>query len=211
MNLNELKATWKTYDDKIQASQKLTEQAVFQMIRDRSKGTLAKMAQSLRMAGLIMSAVVVFFSASIAGNAFDYPHWYFYIPSGLYMALAMVALIVVVRTHRQLSRVNLSQQNLYESLKTVLREHETAQAVLSKVWPLCMMAGFLFAVSMVARKFEAYGTTNVVLFLSAHVALILLLYAIARWIFRAFDDQLGQELQEHIRELDQLKAVFKNG
>ena len=207
MNLDELKSTWKAYDEKLLASQKLSERMVFLMIKDRSKGTLAKMEQKLKFAGILMTAVIVFFSAAIAGNAFDYTNWYFYIPSVLYIVLAVVALTVVVQNYRNLSRVTLSQKNLYDSLTTVLRWHEKAEAALSKVWLLCMMAGFLFGLSMVARKFEEYSTTKIILMLGGQAAMILLLYAAARWLFNVFEDKLGNELKENLQELDQLKTV----
>lgn len=207
MNLDELKSTWKSYDEKIVSSQKLSEQLVFLMIKDRSKGTLAKMERKLLFAGTVMTAVIVFFSAAIIGNAFDYTSWYFYIPSVLYILLAVVALTVVVKNYRNLSRVSLSRQNLYDSLTTVLQWHEKAEATLSRVWLLCMLSGFLFGVSMLARKFESYSSLKISLFLGFQAVMILLLYAAARWIFRVFDDTVGAELRENIQELNQLKAV----
>ncbi|GAB3893794.1 hypothetical protein GCM10028803_08280 [Larkinella knui] len=206
MNLDELKSTWKAYDEKILVSQKLSEQLVFLMIKDRSKGTLARMERNLKLAGFIMTAVVFFFTAAIAGNAFDYTSWYFYIPSVLYIVLALVALVIVIKNVRNLSHVDLSRQNLYDSLKTVLRWHEKAQAALSRVWLLCMLSGFLFGVSMVARNVEAYGTTKVILLLGGQTAVILLLYAAARWLFHAFEDTHGNELRESLQEMEQLKT-----
>ncbi|WP_138990750.1 hypothetical protein [Larkinella sp. C7] len=207
MNLDELKSTWKGYDEKMLASQKLSERVVFMMIKDRSKSVLAKMERNLTGAGLLMTAVVIFFAAAIAGNAFDYTSWYFYIPSVLYMGLALFAIAVIVKNYRHLSRVSLSQQNLYDSLTTVLQWHQKTRAALARVWLLCMMSGFLFGVSMVARKFETYGTTKVMLMLGGEMLLILVLYALARWVFAVFEDRLGKELTENIQELDQLKAI----
>jgi uncharacterized membrane protein YedE/YeeE len=207
MNLDELKSTWKAYDEKMLASQKLSERVVFLMISDRSKSTLARMERNLKVAGLIMTAVVLFFAAAIIGNAFDYTSWYFYIPSVLYISVALFAITVIVKSYRNLSRVSLSQKNLHESLTTVLRWHEKTQSALARVWLLCMMSGFLFGVSMVARKFEAYGTTKVALLLSGQALLILVVYAVARWVFNAFEDKPGDELKENIQELDQLKAI----
>ncbi|MGA0560609.1 hypothetical protein ACO2Q8_28345 [Larkinella sp. VNQ87] len=206
MNLDELKATWQAYDEKIRSSQRLSEQMIRLMIKDRSKGTLANMARSLQRAGIIMTAVLLFFTAAILGNAFDYTSWYMYIPSVLYIGLATVALAVVVRTRRALSRVTLNQQNLYDSLTTVLHWHERAQATLSRVWMLCMLAGFLFGVSMVARKFETYGPTKVALFLGMQLTLILLIYGAARWLLNVFEDTHGKALREDLHELDQLKV-----
>jgi uncharacterized membrane protein YcjF (UPF0283 family) len=207
MNLDELKSTWKSYDEKLLASQQLSEQMVFLMIKDRSKSTLAKMARNLKFAGVIMTAVIIFFTAAIVGNAFDYTSWYFYIPSVLYIGLALVALTVVLKNYRSLSGVTLSRKNLYDSLTTVLHSHEKAQAALSRVGLLCMMAGFLFGVSMVARKFEVYGTTKVMLMLGGEAAIILVLYAAARWVFNVFEDTIGNELKENLQELDQLKTA----
>ncbi|GAB3342556.1 hypothetical protein GCM10027299_57470 [Larkinella ripae] len=207
MNLDELKSTWQAYDEKILASQHLSERLVFLMLKDRSKSTLARMQRNLRFAGSIMTGVILFFSAAIVGNAFDYTRWYFYIPSVLYISLALAALIVVGQNYHSLSRVSLSRQNLHESLTTVLQRHEKAQAALTKIWILCLLAGFLFTVSMIARKFEAYSVLKISVVLGAQVVLILLLFSIAHWIFRAFDDKLGQELKENLRELDHLNTA----
>ncbi|MFC5411854.1 hypothetical protein ACFPMF_21200 [Larkinella bovis] len=206
MTLEELKSTWKTLDDKLSANRRLSEEIVFQLIKDRSKSTLAKMERRLLFAGFIMTGLVLFFGAAMIGNAFDYTSWYFHLPSVLYISLALVALTVVARTYRTLHRVNLSQQTLYDSLKTVLQAHEKAQAALARVWLLCMLAGFLFGVSMVARKFEAYGMAKTSGLLVGQAVLILLLYAAARWIFTLFEDRLGQELRENLQELDSFKA-----
>ncbi|RRB02785.1 hypothetical protein [Larkinella rosea] len=207
MNLDELKSTWKAYDEKMNAGQKLSEQLIFLMIKDRSEGTLAKMERKLLRASILMTAVIAFFSAAIIGNAFDYTHWYFYIPAGMYILLAVVALTVAVKNYRQLNRVNLSRRNLHDSLKTVLNWHEKAEATLSRIWLLCMLSGFLFAVSMVARKWESYSITKISLFLGFQALLILLLYAVARWIFTVFEDKIGKELREHMQELEQLETA----
>ncbi|GAB3255229.1 hypothetical protein GCM10027347_16130 [Larkinella harenae] len=207
MNLEAFKSTWKSYDKTVQTHQPLSEQTVRQMIKDRSASTLATMERNLQRAGLIMTGVILFFLAAAIGNAFDYPRWYFYIPSALYIGLATVALKVIVTNYRHVKRVNLSQQNLYESLTTVLQEHEKAQFILSKVWLLCMLAGFLFGVSMVGRKLDTYGPVTVLSFLGFQALLILSLYAAARWIFRLFEDKTGAELKTSIQELDALKNV----
>ncbi|MGV3560374.1 hypothetical protein [Larkinella arboricola] len=208
MTLDDLKITWKAYDEKLLAHQQLTERMILLMIKDRSKGTLAKMARHLQVAGVVMTAVIVFFSAAIIGNAFDYERWYLYIPSVIYIGLAIVALTVVVKNYRNLSRISLSQQNLYDSLKTVLGWHEKAQAALSKVWMLCLLAGFLFTISMIARKFEAYSALKISLALGSQAAFILLFYGLARWLFNAFEDKIGLELKENLQELDQLKSIL---
>ncbi|MFD1140413.1 hypothetical protein ACFQ4C_04810 [Larkinella insperata] len=208
MNLDELKSTWKAYDDKLLASRQLNERMILLMLKDRSKGTLARMARHLQLAGIVMTAVIVFFSAAIVGNAFDYERWYLYIPSVFYIGLATVALMIVVKTYYNLSRVSLNQHTLYDSLKTVLQWHEKAQSALSKVWMLCILAGFMFTFSMIARKFETYSPLKISLTLGAQAALVLLFYGLARWLFNAFEDQIGQELRENIQELEQVKSIL---
>ncbi|MBC7920122.1 MAG: hypothetical protein H7Z75_03445 [Ferruginibacter sp.] len=206
MNLDEMKTTWQAYDQRIAATHQLSERLVRSMMKDKSKGTLARMRQELRLVSVIFTAVIFFFSAVILGNAFDYTHWLEYIPTVLYMLLASTGLVLILGEYRQLRKVNLTKENLRESLRLVIRSHERFGAALGKVWKLCMGAGFLFGVSFVARTIPKYGWGKAFLFVGGQALLILLLYAVARWLFDAFQDPHTAQLKENLRELEEFDS-----
>ncbi|WP_234733653.1 hypothetical protein [Tellurirhabdus bombi] len=208
MELDELKASWRVYDEKISRQQQLNEQMFLSMIKDRSKSNLAKMGQKIRLAGTIMVGTILFFTAAILGNPFDFTNWYSYVPMVLYLVLGLFALVIIVKEHRQLNQVNLSRENLRDSLAKVIQSHEQTQRILGKVWLLFMVAGFLLGVALVSRNFDAYGMAKTVTFLGLQVGIILVLYGLAKWVFRAFEDPQAEALKESLKELDQLKQLL---
>lgn len=207
MELDELKASWKVYDEKISRQQQLSEQVFLSMIKDRSKSNLATMEQRIRLAGVIMLGTVFFFTAAILGNPFDFTNWYSYVPMVLYLMLALGALVIIGKHYRQLSQVNLSRENLRDSLAKVIQSHEQTQKILGKVWLLFMLAGFLLGVALVSRNFDRYGLEKTVTFLSLQAGIILALYGLAKWVFRVFEDRQAEALKESLKELDQLKQL----
>jgi hypothetical protein len=204
MNLDELKSTWQTYDEKIRTTQQLSEKLVLTLIKDKSNGTLAKMTRQLRLVVLLFCGLIVFLVAAIVGNAFDFTNWVSYLPLGMYLVLAAYALFILLKEYRNIGSFSLTKGNLRESLQLLIRSHEQYFAAMGRIWQLCMLAGFLFGLSMILRKVDQYGLTKTLLFLGIQALTVVLMYAAAKWVFHIFHDPHTTALKENLRELDEL-------
>ncbi|MES2733944.1 MAG: hypothetical protein V4714_19510 [Bacteroidota bacterium] len=204
MNLDELKLTWQAYDEKIRTTQQLGEKLVLTLIKDKSKGTLSKLARELRWVMLLFTGLILFLVAAIVGNAFDFTGWLSYLPMGMYLLLSTYALIILLKEYRNIQSVNLTKENLRECLQLLIRSHEHYFVAMGKIWQLCMIAGVLFGISLILRKVDDYGITKTLLFIGVQVITVLLIYAVAKWGFNISHDPHTAALKENLRELEEL-------
>lgn len=205
--LDDLQATWKAYEARLVANQQLQEQLVRGLIKDRSRGVLAKMKRELALVAAICGGLVLFFGAALVGNPFDFTHWLAYVPLALYLLLALVALGIVLPEYHRLQQVELIRDNLREGLLTVLHARQRLNAVLVNVWRVSMLLGFTIGLSLTARKIETYAMSKLLLMVGVQLLVVVALYAVATWVFKSGKDPIIVDLQENLRELDELQQA----
>lgn len=207
MNLDDLKTTWKTLDERLLATHTLSEHVALSMMKDRSKGTLARMRRELQRISVFFAALLVLFGAIIAGNPFDYTHRLHYLPAIVYTLLVVVALGIQAHEYILLGKVSLTKSTLRESLQTVIQSRQRFLATMGTVWKLSLGAGFLLGISLVARHFEAYGFTKSLLVVGGQALTVLLVYALAKWVLARSPDSHLTELEAHLQELQELERT----
>ena len=95
MDLEQLKSTWKTLDNKLTATYQINEQMARMLLSDRSRGATAGIRQNLKQAALFFTALLTGFSFILLGNPFDYVSWIEFVPGVLYSLLVIVMLFMI--------------------------------------------------------------------------------------------------------------------
>jgi hypothetical protein len=201
MNFEDIKATWKAYDDKLAAHKSLSETMVRDICRERSKSILAAIKKnSLLIAGLF-AIYVVFFTACIAGNAFDYRHVVYYIPLVLQLLVCSGFLLIAVNLYRNVRTVQLNNNNLQEALRQVIPVNDQFIAMRRKLGWLLLIVGGLLPCSFLPRLVQHKGLGMTLVFLVIITAIIgLLLLAARKWQW--FPDSKAEALKENLAALE---------
>jgi len=201
MNLDEFKTSWKVLDEKIAASQKITENMALSMIRDKSKSTISTIQNQLKNVAIYFCGLFILFIAILVGNPFDYTNWYEYMPAIAYSFLLVVALKMVIQEIFSIEKITLSKSNLRESLQQIIDLHQSYKVVMKKVWKISMVIGFLLGISLMVRNFGNYGFIKSAILVVGNALLVSLLYASAKMIFRQIPDKNLDELRSTLQEL----------
>ncbi|MCY7359753.1 MAG: hypothetical protein LH609_20320 [Rudanella sp.] len=206
MNLDELKTSWKTLDNKLMMTHALTEKMARTLINDRSRGTVASIMGELKRVGFFFAGLMVVFGVILATNPFDYSGRTEFIPVVLYSLLVVVALFLIAREYQQVRQTTLAQSNLHESLNQVIRIHEQYLKTMDRVWKLSLVIGCLFGLSLVARHFSDYGLAKFVLLASGQALTVVAMYALAKWLMGQAPNSHIDQLKAHLEELEALEG-----
>ncbi|TLV02228.1 hypothetical protein [Dyadobacter luticola] len=205
MNLEEWKENWKTVDQKLAASNVLSEQLVLTMIKNQSQSTISKSQEKMRALMLYFLLLMCVFIAILAGNPFDFTHWYQYAPCVIYALVIAAGLKIMFTDHSTIAKVTISKSNLRESLVAVIFVLEKCRAAMDRVWQFSMGAGLLICISLISRNFEKYGIEKSLLLTGANIAVVGVLYLLAKQYFKKFPDKNVQELRTQLHELAEMQ------
>ncbi len=203
MDLDDFKATWQAYEQKLDSAQQSGQQLLTIILRNQSKSTIDKMIRELRMAYVILIGIVLVFSAIIAGNPFDYTHFLHYIPACGYILIAGTGLYFTMRHNNDLRRTTLGTNNLHQALTELIRLRTRHTELMSRVWIMGMLAGSMIMLPNIARKFSDEGWVTTGLLILLPIAVTAVSAGLAR-MAGLFTDHYRNELEEQVRELDQL-------
>ncbi|MDQ6476845.1 hypothetical protein [Dyadobacter sp. LHD-138] len=203
MHLDELKASWKSLDEKVAATQELSEQIALSMMKEHSKSTVSKIQAKLKKLALYFIGLLTLFIAILAGNPFDYTNWYEYVPAAAYALLVIAGLEIIIREMIAIRKVRLTKSNLRESLQKIIQFHEAYQSVMDTVWKISMVIGFLLGISLLVRNFETYGWTKSVVVVAVNGIFVSAMYLIAKKVFKQLPDTNLAELKINLAELEQ--------
>lgn len=203
MNLDELKASWKSLDEKVAATHQLSEKMALSMMKEQSKSTVSKIQAKLKKLAFYFTGLLTLFIAILAGNPFDYANWYEYVPAAAYTFLVIAGLEIIIREMIAIQKVRLTKSNLRESLQKIIQFHEAYQSVMDTVWKISMFIGFLLGISLLVRNFETYGWTKSVLVVAANGIFVGVMYLIAKKVFKQLPDTNLAELKINLAELEE--------
>ncbi|GAB3964845.1 hypothetical protein GCM10028806_03020 [Spirosoma terrae] len=203
MELDEFKMIWKAYDQKLDATQQLGQKLLQLTLQNRSQSTIDKMLRELRPVLAILSGVVVFFSAVIAGNAFDYTRPIHYVPACLYMIVAIVGLYMSIQHRNNLRNKQLLTHDLYQTLTDIITLRLRHTRLMKWVWMSIMLAGSMVMLPTIARKLPE-GWLNTLFLLLIPVGITTLSIGLAS-MAGMFKDLYVDELREQMNELETLR------
>lgn len=205
MDLDDLKATWQAYEQKLDSTERVSRQLLAIVLRNRSNSTIEAMIRELRWASAILVAIVLLFAAIIAGNAFDYTRPLHYVPAVAYLLIAGTGLYFVKRHDTVLRRTTLPTHDLYHALQNLIRLRIRHTKWMERIWMLGMLAGSTIMLPNIARQFVKEGSwTSGLLVALLPVGITAVSVGLAR-LAGLFTDRHVNELRRQIEELEELR------
>jgi NAD/NADP transhydrogenase beta subunit len=205
MNLDELKTAWIEYDQKLSISNRINEEILSGMIRDRSASRISRIRRSNFMLLTWMFIVLTFIIAIILGNPFDFKYsWQFipYLVIGLGAFAAIGAILVTLRRFD----VNLSTSNLSGFLASIIEGYEKNKLMERWFGIILFAAGALTVFSFLPKKLEnkplwpALGETGLMLL----ITLVIYFVAFKSGVFK---NKAKQGFETDLNELNSLKKL----
>jgi len=202
MNLEELKTSWKVLDERISASQKISEDLAVSILRNRSKSTVSKIQNQLKKLFLFFVGLFILFACILTGNPFDYSHWYEFIPATTYILLLVAGLKIIIQEIFSINKITLNKANLRESLQAIIDLHYAYKAVMDKIWKISLLIGFSMAISLMVRNFEKYGFLKSGFLILGNALIVMIVYRLTKTIFKQVPDKNLDELTMDLQELN---------
>ena len=201
INFDDIQAAWTAYDRKLASQKTLSEKLIVSMIRERSGSTLAVMGRKNLIMAALFLLYTVFFTACIAGNAFDYTHPLYYIPLVIQGITCFVFFMLLLNVYNNISKVQLSHEDLAGGLRKVIRVNDQHVAMGKKIWWGYFIAGILFPFTFLPRAVEHRGMAEAIGFTLIPVVIAGLLVLIAKKL-HLFRDRNGELLKRNLHELE---------
>ena len=204
MNLDELKTEWKRYDARLAQAQRLNEQLVTSMIRERSRSRVSQIRRNNALFIALMLVNLLFLTAVFAGNPFDFNYALQYVPFGCLAIGNVLALLSLIESFRNFM-VDINHVNLEKFLQKIILEYEKNKKLERWFGIIILSAGLASAFSFLPHKlahkalWPALGETAV------SIALSLVVYFIA-FKLGAFKSRKA-EFENDLKEWQELKTI----
>ena len=205
MNIEELKTAWNGYNQKLAISQRLNEQLIQSMLKERSRSRISKLRKENIFLLLYMVIILGFLAAVFAGNPFDFNYTWQYIP---YAMLAVGVMMTIFSLYKSLQNfdVDINTIPLEEFLKKTIAAYEKNKQREQWFGIILFFAGastvFSFLPKKLAHKslLPALGETAIMLLVT------LLIYFIA-FKLGTFRNRKKEGFENDLKELNELKAI----
>jgi len=208
MDIEQLKTEWKQYNQKLALSQRLNEQVIQSMLRERSRSRVSKIRRDTIIYIILMLINLVLLAGIFAGNPFDFKYTVQYIPYGLLAIGVLLAILSLVRTLQRFN-VNTNKVNLHGFLKTTIHEYEKNKKMETWFGTLIFSAGVLTVFSFLPKKLENKGLWPAMGETAISIVITLAIYFIA-FKLGAFKNRKKEGFENDLKELNELKAMAED-
>jgi hypothetical protein len=205
MNIEQVKTEWQEYNKKLALSQRLNEQLLISMLRERSRSRVSRIRRnnSIYMALMILNLALL--AAIFAGNPFDFKYVIQYIPYGLLAIGVLMAIATLIKNFKNLD-VNMNSISLDAFLKRTIAGYEKIKKMERWFGIMIFSSGVLTALSFLPKKLEnkdlwpALGETA----LSMGITIIIYAIAVKAGVFKSRN---REGFENDLQELNELKAI----
>ena len=205
MTLDELKSPWQQYNQQLNASNKLNEQLLLSMIKERSTSRVSTIRRESFMLLLVLVLEMVFLIAIIIGNPFDFKYALQFIPYALLGIGVLIAIWTLLKMIKNFD-VRITNDGLTGFLQKTINAYEKNRKAERWFGTIMFSAGVLTAFSFLPKKLEhkefwpALGETGL------SVLITILVYVIA-FKLGAFKNRKKEGFENDWKELNDLKAI----
>lgn len=208
MNIEDLKTEWQQYNHKLSLSQRLNEQVVQSMLRERSRSRVSKIRRESVMYLVLMFLNLVLIAAIFVGNPFDFVYAAQYIPYGILALGIILALGSLIKT---LQRFNVDMHNvsLHYFLKRTIEEYEKNQKMERWFGILIFAAGTLTVFSFLPKKLANKGMGPALAETAISIVITVIIYFIA-FKLGAFRNRKKEGFESDLKELNEMKAIAED-
>lgn len=208
MNIDDLKATWQQYDQKLQATQTLNERLIQSLIAEKSQSRLARVQNHFTVGCILTLFWLALSVAILTGNPFDYQNVYEYAPIIVLALSFIVMLLLMGKAIIELKKIDLSQTDLAKALRQIISVYSKPRQFLKYTVIIMFSASLLFPLSFLPRKLSHSSFAEALTDTAAPMVISIILYCAAHK-FGAFEDASGQRFKTYLHELEELKSVAK--
>lgn len=210
MELDELKATWKQLDIKLQNTQLISNKIIVSMIRERSSSRLAKVKRRYLFLLLYLAIWLSVGVAVLAGNPFDYSMQLEFAPIFVYCACLSVLTLFLIKINIDLQNVEVNQDSISISIKkiiSIIEKYENPNQFLSWARRLLLVSTtVLFPLSFLPRKIARVGLQAGLIDTLIPILISAILVLVA-YKFGAFQEKNADRFKEYLTDLNELKGL----
>ena len=210
MELDELKATWKQLDIKLQNTQLISNKIIVSMIRERSSSRLAKVKRRYLFLLLYLAIWLSVGVAVLAGNPFDYSMQLEFAPIFVYCACLSVLTLFLIKINIDLQNVEVNQDSISISIKkiiSIIEKYENPNQFLSKARRLLLVSTtVLFPLSFLPRKIARVGLQAGLIDTLIPILISAILVFVA-YKLGAFKERNADRFKEYLTDLNELKGL----
>lgn len=205
MNIDQMKTEWQLYNQKLELSQRLNEQLILSMLRERSRSRVSKIRRDNMILMILMVFNLIILAAIFAGNPFDFKYTLQYVPYGILAIGVLLALLSLIKSFKSFD-VNMNNVRLDVFLKRTIDGYEKNKKMERWFGIIIFSAGVLTALSFLPKKLEnkelwpALGETA----LSIGITLVIYFIAVKAG---AFKNRNREGFENDLKELNELKAI----
>lgn len=205
MNLEQLKTEWQQYNQKLALTQRLNEQIIVSMLRERSRSRVAKIRRDNIFYLVLMLLNLFLIGAIFAGNPFDFKYDLQYLPYGILAVGILLAIGSLIKSLQSFN-VDLNAVNLDHFLRKTIREFEKNKKMQGWFGLLIFSSGLLTAFSFLPKKLEHKGLWPALGETLLSMAITLVIYFIA-YKLGAFKNRKKEGFENDLNELNNLKTI----
>ena len=210
MELDELKATWKQLDIKLQNTQLISDKIIVSMIRERSSSRLAKVKRRYLFLLLYLAIWLSVGVAVLAGNPFDYSMQLEFAPIFVYCACLSVLTLFLIKINIDLQNVEVNQDSISISIKkiiSIIEKYENPNQFLSWARRLLLVSTtVLFPLSFLPRKIARVGLQAGLIDTLIPILISAILVFVA-YKLGAFKERNADRFKEYLTDLNELKGL----
>ena len=205
MNIDQLKTDWQRYNQKLELSQRLNEQLIHSMLKERSRSRIAKIRRDNILYMVLMMMNLVILAAIFAGNPFDFKYALQYIPYGI-LAIGVLLAMVSLFKSLQSFNVNVNHVNLDAFLKKTIVELEKNRKMERWFGIIIVFAGVLTGLSFLPHKLQNKPLGQALIETAVSMGIAVGIYIIA-FKLGAFKNRKKEGFENDLKELKELKAL----
>ena len=205
MNIDQLKTDWQRYNQKLELSQRLNEQLIHSMLKERSRSRIAKIRRDNILYMVLMMMNLVILAAIFAGNPFDFKYLLQYIPYGILTIGVLMAMVSLFKSLQSFN-VNLNHVNLDAFLKKTIVEFEKNRKMERWFGIIIVSAGVLTGLSFLPNKLQNKSLEQALTETAVSMGIAVVIYIIA-FKLGAFKNRKKEGFENDLKELKELKAL----
>lgn len=205
MNIDQLKTDWQRYNQKLELSQRLNEQLIHSMLKERSRSRIAKIRRDNILYMVLMMMNLVILAAIFAGNPFDFKYLLQYIPYGILTIGVLMAMVSLFKSLQSFN-VNLNHVNLDAFLKKTIVEFEKNRKMERWFGIIIVSAGVLTGLSFLPHKLQNKPLGQALIETAVSMGIAVGIYIIA-FKLGAFKNRKKEGFENDLKELKELKAL----
>ncbi len=202
MNIEEMKAEWQRVNEKLETSERLNEHVVQSMLKERSKSRVSKIRRNNTLLLMAMMLNLVFLTAILWGNPFDFKYWVQYLPYGMLVIGVCMAIVALIKSFQSFN-VDINSMSLENFLTKTLQEYEKNKKIERWFGIFILSAGLLTSFSFLPKKLEHKALMPALAETGLSILITLVIYFIA-FKAGAFKNRKKEGFENDLKEWNEL-------